>query len=72
MGNYVGPCLSVSFFELGNLEPSPFSRVAMRYLFHDEEFELDRLTELGRTDSLVRRAASINLEKEGKDYSLRR
>lgn len=39
----------------------------MRDLFCDEELKLDRLGKLGRTDSLVRKPASISLKKEEKD-----
>lgn len=64
--NYLGRCLSrVGFFDLDDLDPPPFSRVAMRDLFLDEEFGQHRLAELGHTDSLVQEAASINCGKGG-------
>lgn len=72
LGSSVRNCLGthllwVGSFRLNDLDLSPFSRFATRGLFSDKEFELDRFAELGCTDSLVRRAASINLQNEEKD-----
>lgn len=66
------PLLSlVGFFEPNDLDPSPSSRVMKMDLFLGMGLWLDQLVELGSqalyTDLLVRRTASINLEKAEKD-----
>lgn len=65
MGNFLCSRLSwVGFLASDDLNPSPFSKVTTRGLFRGEELEMDRLAELGLTDSLVRWTASINLKND--------